>query len=344
MAREISAQCGSLNRRQFLATTGACSVIAGVACAVRASEERTDAAPGKELNGGKPAAQLRLGVLSGTFGKRTISETLDSLKAGGLECLQLSLDSAGLPSMPDEIAPDVIDQIRKEADSRKVWIASLQGTFNMSHPDPAHRREGLRQLRVLGSACQRLGVSFIHICTGTRDPDNMWRRHPDNDSREAWRDMVACVREAVKAAQSFGVTLAFEPEVNNVVDSAVKSRRLLDEVQSPHLKVTIDGANIFHAGELARMGEILDQTFALIGKDIALAHAKDLDHDGDAGHLPAGQGRLDYHRYLSLLVASGYKGPLLLHGLSAAQVPGCAAFLRETLDRVFPSPGAEKVK
>jgi sugar phosphate isomerase/epimerase len=62
--------------------------------------------------------------------------------------------------------------------------------------------------------------------------------------------------------------------------------------------------------------------------------AKDLDHDGDAGYLPAGQGRLDYHRYLSLLVASGYKGPLLLHGLSAAQVPGCAAFLRETLERV----------
>jgi len=80
------------------------------------------------------------------------------------------------------------------------------------------------------------------------------------------------------------VTLAFEQEVNNVVDSAQKARRLLDEIGSPHLKVTMDAANIFHAGELARMSEVLDRAFALIGKDIVLAHAKDLSRDGDAGH------------------------------------------------------------
>ena len=38
------------------------------------------------------------------------------------------------------------------------------------------------------------------------------------------------------------------------------------------------------------MREILDETFALLGKDIVLAHAKDLDHDGDAGHLACLQG------------------------------------------------------
>jgi sugar phosphate isomerase/epimerase len=72
----------------------------------------------------------------------------------------------------------------------------------------------------------------------------------------------------------------------------------------------------------------------LIGKDIALAHAKDLDHDGDAGHVAAGRGRLDYDRYLSLLYKSGFRGPLLLHGLSESQVPGCVAFLRDKLARV----------
>ena len=128
-----------------------------------------------------------------------------------------------------------------------------------------------------------------------------------------------------------GVVLAFEPEVNNVVDSAQKARRLLDEIGSPYLKVTIDPANLFHAGELPRMREILDEAFALVGKDIVLAHAKDLDHDGDAGHLAAGQGRLDYDRYLSLLHTYRFRGPLLLHGLSVAQVPSCVAFLRQKL-------------
>jgi sugar phosphate isomerase/epimerase len=159
----------------------------------------------------------------------------------------------------------------------------------------------------------------------------MWRRHPDNGSPESWRDMAACIREATDIARQANVVLAFEPEMSNVVDSARKARRLLDEIGSPHLKVTIDPANLFHSGELPRMKEILDEAFALVGKDIVLAHAKDLDHDGEAGHKAAGQGVLDYDRYLGLLRKYDFKGPLLLHGLSVGQVPGCMVFLRAKL-------------
>ena len=241
---------------------------------------------------------------------------------------------AGLPMLPDEIPAELVTRIRHEADARGIAIASLEGTFNMCHPDPDHRRAGLRRLRVLAAVCHPLGTSKIHLCTGTRDPSNMWRRHADNDSPEAWRDMVASVREATEIARQANVIVAFEPEVNNVVDSAGKARRLMDEIGSPHLKVTMDAANIFHSGELARMSEVLDQAFALIGKDIVLAHAKDLSHDGDAGHEAAGHGKLDYDRYLSLLHAYGFQGPLLLHGLTEAQIPGCVAFLRDKLARV----------
>lgn len=248
------------------------------------------------------------------------------------------MDCAGLPMMPDVIPSELPARARRETAARGITIASVQGTFNMCHPDAEHRRTGLRQLRVLAAACRELGTSMIHLCSGTRDRENMWRRHPDNGTPEAWRDMAACMREAVEIAKEASVVLAFEPEVNNVVDSAEKARRLLDETGSERLKVNMDAANLFHAGELARMDKILDRAFEILGKDIVLAHAKDLDHDGDAGHLPAGKGRLDYDRYLSLLHACGYKGPLYLHSLSGAQVPGCAAFLREKLARVTAPP------
>jgi sugar phosphate isomerase/epimerase len=146
--------------------------------------------------------------------------------------------------------------------------------------------------------------------------------------------MAACVREATEIARRAGVVLAFEPEVNNVVDSAQRARRLLDEIGSPCLKVTFDAANLFHAGELPRMREVLDEAFALVGNDVVLAHAKDLDHDGDAGHKPAGHGKLDYDRYVALLHKYRFPGPLLLHGLTEAQVAGCVAFLREKIARL----------
>jgi sugar phosphate isomerase/epimerase len=274
---------------------------------------------------------MRIGILLGTFPGPTLAARRDAAKACGLDCVQLSLDCAGMAFMPDKLDPELLRRARGEAAERAVQIVSLQGTFNMCHPDAQHRRDGVRRLGVLAEACRQLSVSMIHICTGTRNPDDMWRRHPDNDTPAAWRDMVACVRQAVEITASAGVTLGFEPEVNNVVDSARKARRLMDEVGSPRLKVTMDAANLFHAGEFARMSEVLDQAFALVGRDIVMAHAKDVSHDGDAGHEPAGYGKLDYHRYLSLLHAYGFTGPLLLHSLSAAQVPGCVAFLRRTL-------------
>jgi sugar phosphate isomerase/epimerase len=233
--------------------------------------------------------------------------------------------------MPERIDSAVCHRIRIAAAARGVTLAAVSGTFNMIHPDPGQRRAALERLRVLAGACKPLGVPVVTLCTGTRDPEDMWRRHPDNDTAAAWRDLLDSMFVAVGVAEEAGVTLAFEPEVANVVDTAAKGRRLLDEVGSPRLKVVMDGANLFRAGDLARMRDVLDEAFALLGKDIVLSHAKDLTHDGEAGHAAAGTGRLDYDHYLALLRSAGYDGPLILHGLSEAQVGASVAFLRGKL-------------
>jgi len=208
-------------------------------------------------------------------------------------------------------------------------MAAISGTFNIICHDRTALEANFCRLRTLAEACQALGTSVITLCTGTRDAENMWRRHPDNDTDEAWRDMLDSVREIVRIGEETGVTMAIEPEVNNVVDSAAKARRLLDDIGSKNLKVVMDGANLFHRGELPRMGDVLDEAFELLQRDIVIAHAKDLSQDGDAGHEAAGTGVLDYDYYLALLTKSGFNGPLITHGLSESQVPACVTFLRE---------------
>lgn len=272
---------------------------------------------------------MEIGIFSKTFVRPTLGETLDAVVSHGLHCVHFNLTCAGLPPMPDTIDIAICAQIRKEMVARGVSMSAISGTYNMAHPDPSERATGLRRLETLASVCQYLGTPVITLCTGTRDPDNMWRRHPENDSEEAWRDMVASMGKAAQIAEEHEVTLAFEPEVSNVVDSARKGRRLLDEIQSPRLKVVMDGANLFHEGELPRMSEILDEAFDLLGEDIVLAHAKDLVRDGAAGNVAAGTGALDYDRYLSLLKTAGYDGPLILHSLEESQVDASVAFLLE---------------
>jgi sugar phosphate isomerase/epimerase len=277
---------------------------------------------------------MKLGIFTKTFQRPTLDAKLAAVTAHGMSEVQFNLSCAGLPSLPDD--PDQLDavtcaQICDTFTRHGVNMAAISGTFNMIHPNMAVRSAGLRRLKVLAAACHALGTGLITLCTGTRDSDNMWRRHPDNDSAAAWRDLMATMERAVSIAEAYEVTLAFEPEVANVVDSASKARRLLDELQSQHLKVVMDGANIFHTGELEQMDAILDEAFALLGPHIALAHAKDLIRDGAAGDRAAGSGVLDYDHYLALLHTSSYKGPLIMHSLQEDEVARTVAFLQQKM-------------
>jgi sugar phosphate isomerase/epimerase len=271
---------------------------------------------------------MRIGVMAKTFVRAGLEEALDAVLLHGLDCVQFNMACVGLPPLPEQIDPSVTARIRRETEARGITLAAVSGTFNMIHPDFSVRRDGLRRLGTLAAACPAMGAPVITLCTGTRDPEDMWKRHPDNDSPEAWRDMLESLGEALRKTEPFGVTLAVEPEVANVIDSASKARRLLDELASPRLKIVIDPANLFHLGELPRMGEIVDEAFDLLGEDIVLAHAKDLSQDGEAGHEAAGQGVLDYDRYLMHLYRMQFRGPLILHGLSEDQVDDSISFLR----------------
>ncbi len=281
---------------------------------------------------------MQLGLFAKTFARPTVEEVFDAVAKHHLRHVQFNFACAGLPSLPKHLERELLDRIRNAATHRRIVMAAVSGTFNMIHPDPQRRRDGLRRLGVIAAACARLGTNVITLCTGTRDPDDLWRRHPDNDSPEAWHDLLVTLTKALTTADKHDLILGVEPETGNVIDSARKARRLLDELRSPRLKIILDAANLFHPVDLARMDDVLDEAFDRLGGDLVLAHAKELAAAGSSGNLAPGDGVLDWDRYLRLLEESGYAGPLILHGVPEADVARGAAFLRERLAAV-PSRG-----
>jgi sugar phosphate isomerase/epimerase len=279
---------------------------------------------------------VRLGIFAKTFARSSPEGVFDALAGYGLRETQFNMSVAGLSPLPEEIAPALADRVKGAAAERQITLVAVSGTFNMIHPDKEVRRDGLRRLGVLTGACDRLGTSTVTLCTGTRDPKDMWRRHQDNARPEAWRDLLATMQEALETAEEQGVTLAFEPEAANVVDSAAKGRRLLDEMRSPRLKVAMDAANLFDATDptrsLSRSEEILEEAFELLGGDLLFAHAKDVNGSGEV--VAVGKGELDYDLYLKHLDEAGYGGPLIMHGLAEEEVEGSLAFLRRKLAEV----------
>lgn len=271
---------------------------------------------------------MQVGIMSGTFARPTLGETLDAILDHDIRHVQFNWGSAHPTGPLPEVIDGICPVIREETAKRDMVIAAVAGNINMVDADSEKRRQGIERLSMVIGACRAVGTSVVATCTGSRHPESMWRHHPDNAAPETWRVLHDTLEQVLPVAEAAEVTVAFEPEINNVASDAQKSRRLIDDMGSPNLKVVLDAANIFGKDDLPRMREVLDEAFDLLGDHIAIAHGKDLDHGGDAGHLAAGTGKLDYARYVSLLCGLSFDVPVILHGLTEAQVDASAGMLR----------------
>jgi sugar phosphate isomerase/epimerase len=272
---------------------------------------------------------MELGIFAKIVQRSNVSEVLQAVRDAGFTQVQFNVESAGLPVLPDAIADAAVIAIREAMTTHGITIAALSGTYNMIHPDPTLRERDFRRFSAIVAAARPMGASIVTLCTGTRDPDNMWRRHPANDDPDAWVDLTASMAKALAVAEAHDVHLAFEPEPGNTINSSVKARRLLDEMQSDRLGVVIDAVNTIDTSPDRPADEVLDEAFTLLSDRIMVAHAKDLD--GDGKEVPTGAGIVPWDRYLSLLRQSDFTGPLIMHGLREAEVTPSAAYLRKLL-------------
>lgn len=275
---------------------------------------------------------MQLGIFAKTFVLSKVEEIFDAVAAHGLDSVQFNFSCAGLSTVPSAVPRNLARQIQTELKKRSLTMAAVSGTCNLIHPNRAERTGNLRNLEVLLHECGELGTKVVTLCTGTRDASDMWRAHPENHSAAAWQDLTHSLEQLLPTAEQCHVVLGVEPEPANVIDTAIRARQLLDEMRSPWLKVVFDGANLLRADSLDSQDRTLKEGIELLGKDIILAHAKDLVPGPPPQTVAPGRGQLHYEWYLRLLEQARFVGPLILHGLQESEVVKSVAFLKQFLE------------
>lgn len=278
-----------------------------------------------------------LGVMVREVKGPTFEDTLERIHDMGFECAQLNLNVLGLPTVPASLPSGKAGEIGASFWAYGLNLAAVSGTFNCAHPDEDVRKAGIAGIRTLCESADNLGTRVITLSTGTRNPDHMWRTHPDNDSPEAWKVMAKTLHELTRIAEAHSVLLAFEPEVANIVNTVDKATRILDEIGSDNLKIVMDPANLLFPGDVERQLEIFEDAFSKLGQYIVLSHAKDVgefdESIGELKRVAAGKGQLDYPGYFRLLKASGYQGAIIIHSLLEEEMPGSREFISNALMR-----------
>ncbi|MER9674974.1 sugar phosphate isomerase/epimerase [Mesorhizobium sp. M0208] len=268
---------------------------------------------------------MQIGIFAKTFPGGDPLSVLAQASDAGYACVQFNMACAGLPSLPRQIDDATIDRIVSASSRTGVKIAALSGTYNMIHPDASVRQDGLQRLGAIIAAAPRMGTRLVTLCTGTRDPDDQWRHHPENADSSAWRDLILSMKEALALAEAHGVDLAIEPELANVVSTPERARQLIDALASPRLVVVLDPANLFERASRQGLRSIIASAVDMLGDRIAMAHAKDRGPDGSFATV--GKGVVDFRDFIARLKHVGFDGPLVTHGLATAEAAEVSMYL-----------------
>lgn len=272
---------------------------------------------------------MKLGIFARTFAGTAPREVLAAARRAGYQAVQYNLACSGLGALPAAVPPEAAAEVRAAAAEAGVELAAVSATYNMVHPDLAERLRGRRSFEAIAAAAAGMGTRLLTVCTGSRDPADQWRLHPDNASPAAWRDLCQEFEALLPVAEAHDLLIGIEPELANVVDSPRRARALLDTLGSERLRIVLDPANLFEVAGPEERRALVEGAIDLLGDRLALAHAKDRFPDGRFA--PAGKGVVDFRHLVAALRGAGFQGTLVTHGLAQEEAAEVAGFLRAAL-------------
>jgi sugar phosphate isomerase/epimerase len=275
---------------------------------------------------------MKVGVFAKTFPGDDPDTVLAACRNAGFISTQYNMACSGLDPLPEMIPIDTARQVAGAAVRAEIHMAAISATYNMTDPDPDQRQTGRRAFTAIAERTADMGASMVTVCSGSMDPDDKWRHHPANDDPQSWLEMCREFEIICDIAERHDILIGVEPEQANIVSSAVKAKRLLDEFSGGRLRIILDPANILEDMAPAHRRQTIDRALDLLGPAIALAHAK--DRHEDASVAPAGSGIVDWPHFLAGLAAVGFAGPLIAHGISATDAPAVARFLTDQIARL----------
>lgn len=188
--------------------------------------------------------------------------------------------------------------------SAGITIHSLGVYTNLVHPDEAEREKNLAYFEDMMKIATAMGVRYLITEAGHYHPETPTSGMTYHLREDVWRRTVEVGKRLAAMAADHGVTVLVEPFFDGFFASAKRTRTFLEEVDSPHVRALLDPANLLEVNDLEEM-------FDQLKPWIDCLHAKDRRLHVERG-VPAGQGDLDYRKFVSLAAARTPKAPLIL--------------------------------
>jgi len=213
-------------------------------------------------------------------------------------------------------------EVKRQIEDAGLKVLSVAGYNDFSSSLPAKRKTEVAQLTYYLELAREFDCQLVRVFAGdTADP--------------ALFDYVKDgFQQAIEAAEEYDVVLALENH-GHPFNNGELILRLLEEVNSPYLRVTLDTGNFFWAGHSLEEGHRFAKMLCPYAANV---HLKDFVYkpDGSVQFVSLGEGLVDLLGIVGELKVAGYQGPFLseYEGLGdPRQVTGSEDLLKERTAR-----------
>jgi sugar phosphate isomerase/epimerase len=294
------------------------------------------AATGAALGQGRPtksAGSVLVGVATTDFRDQTNQSLAEELKSQRVRHIQLFFTQKdsnywkyGARSDLKGMTPERAKEIAGTYRSAGMSIHALGVYVTLVHPDPAERRANLAYFETMMKLGEHMGVRAFLSEMGHYHPPGPAPAVPYDWQDEVWKTTVGTAKELARVAEANNATVLLEPIYRSVLASAKRVRVFLEEVGSERVRAQLDPANLLEVNDLEEM-------FVQLKPWIGGIHAKDRKLHVTQG-VPAGQGDLDYRKFVTLAAQHAPGVPLIIEYAGTKNYRPALAHLRSVIREV----------
>lgn len=253
---------------------------------------------------------MNIGIVTLTFPNRTNEEAAQIIADSGFGYVQLffcQTDSnywryngrADVSHIRGDESQRIIEPYRR----RNLDVTALAVYTNPIEPDDSEWEENLNYFSEMMRIANEMGIKVL-ITEGGHIHREGKEDLGATMSEVSWNRIIQFARRLIGKAEEYDVVVAFEPYFLTQLSSAKRTRDFIEIVDSDRIRVMLDPANLLPNNSL-------DEMFAQLGPYIMGIHAKDRKI-GVHGGVSAGQGDLDYTRFVQLCEEHAPNLPIII--------------------------------
>ena len=277
-----------------------------------------------------PPRGVTIGMATTEFRTHTNSALAKEFREQGIRTVQLFLTQTDsnywrynsrseLAGMTPERSAEIAGIYRAAG----LRIHSIGVYTNLIHPDAAERKASLAYFEAMMKVGNPMGVRTFITEAGHYRPEGPEPSVPYHWQEAVWRQMVATAKELARMADAHDATVLLEPYFQGFLATAKRTRLFLEEVGSPRIRALLDPANLLEVNDL-------DEMFSQLQPWIECFHAKDRKLHVTQG-VAAGEGDLDYRKFVSLAAERKPAAPLILEYVDERNFRPALAHLRRVV-------------